>query len=52
LQEESRQAFEQRILQAKKKGEEASTKMLLPLMLMLMMVMGIIILPALIEFKL
>lgn len=52
LQEESRQAFEQRILQAKKRGEEASTKMLFPLMLMLMMVMGIIIMPALIEFKL
>lgn len=52
LQEESRQAFEQRILQAKKKGEEASTKMLFPLMLMLMMVMGIIIVPAIIEFKL
>lgn len=52
LQEESRQAFEQRILQAKKRGEEASTKMLFPLMLMLMMVMGIIIVPAIIEFKL
>lgn len=51
LQEESRQAFEQRILKAKKRGEEASTKMLFPLMLMLMMVMAIIIMPALIEFK-
>ena len=51
LQEESSQAFEQRILQAKKRGEEASTKMLFPLMLMLMMVMGIIILPALLEFR-
>ena len=52
LEEESRLAFEQKILQTKKLGEEASTKMLLPLMLMLMLVMGVVILPALLKFKL
>lgn len=51
LEEESRLAFEQRIVQAKKRGEEASTKMLVPLMLMMMLVMGMIMLPALIEFQ-
>lgn len=51
LEEESQLAYEQRIAQAKKRGEEASTKMLLPLMLMLMIVMGIVMLPALIEFQ-
>ena len=52
LEEESRLAYEQRVIQAKKLGEEASAKMLLPLMLMLMVVMGIVILPALIGFQL
>lgn len=51
LEEESRLAFEQRILHAKKRGEEASTKMLIPLMLMMVIVMGIVMLPALIEFQ-
>ena len=51
LEEESRSAFEQRILQAKKLGEEASTKMMLPLMLMMLIVMGIVMLPALIQFQ-
>lgn len=51
LEEESRVAYEQRILQAKKLGEEASTKMVFPLMLMLILVMGIVILPALMEFQ-
>lgn len=51
LEEESRVAYEQRIQQAKKLGEEASTKMLLPLMLMLVLVMGIVMLPAIIEFQ-
>ena len=51
LEEESRSAFEQRILQAKKIGEEASTKMMLPLMLMMLIVMGIVMLPALIQFQ-
>lgn len=51
LEEEGRLAYEQRIQQAKKLGEEASTKMLLPLMLMMVVVMGIVMLPALIEFQ-
>lgn len=51
LQEESRLAFETRIVQAKKSGEEASTKMLVPLMLMLMVVMGMVMFPALISFQ-
>lgn len=52
LEDESRLAYEQRVVQAKKLGEEASAKMLLPLMLMLVVVMGIVILPALIGFQL
>ena len=52
LEEESRLAFEKRILQAKKQGEEASTKMMMPLMLMMMIVMGIVMMPALIGFQL
>lgn len=51
LEEESRLAFEQKILQAKKRGEEASTKMLGPLMFMLVLVMGILMIPALMEFQ-
>lgn len=51
LEEESRLAFEQKIIQAKKMGEEASTKMLAPLMLMMIIVMGIVMLPALLEFQ-
>ena len=51
LEDESRSAFEQRILLAKKRGEEASTKMLVPLMLMMMLVMGIVMLPAIIQFQ-
>lgn len=52
LEEECRIAYEQRIQMAKKVGEEASTKMLLPLMLMLSLVMGMVMLPALIGFQL
>lgn len=51
LEEESRLAFEQKILQAKKRGEEASTKMLGPLMFMFVIVMGIIMIPALMSFQ-
>lgn len=50
LEEESRLAFEKRILHAKKRGEEASTKMMMPLMLMMIIVMGMVMLPALIGF--
>lgn len=51
LEKESQQAFEQKIQLAKKYGEEASTKMLVPLMFMMMMVMGIVMLPALMQFQ-
>lgn len=50
LTQESRQAYEQRILYAKKKGEEASTRMLIPLMLMMVVVMAIVMAPAMLEF--
>lgn len=50
LEQESKQAYEQRILQAKKLGEEASTRMLLPLMLMMIVVMAIVMVPAMISF--
>lgn len=50
LEQETKQAYEQRILQAKKAGEEASTRMLVPLMLMMMVVMAIVMAPAIIDF--
>ena len=51
LQEESKRAFEQRILMAKKRGEEASTKMMVPLLLMMGIVMAMVMLPAILEFQ-
>lgn len=51
LEEESRLAFEQKIMEAKKLGEEASTKMMFPLMLMLMIVMGMVMVPAIVGFQ-
>lgn len=51
LEEECEEAFEQRILAAKTKGEEASTKMLVPLMIMMVLVMAIVLLPAIISFS-
>lgn len=50
LEQESKQAYEQRIMQAKKLGEEASTRMLMPLMLMMVVVMAIVMMPAMISF--
>ncbi len=52
LEEESRRAYEERVLLAKKLGEEASTKMLIPLMLMLVLVMAAVMMPAIIGFSL
>ncbi len=46
LEEESRDAFEERKSMAEKKGEEAGTKLLLPMMLMLIVVMIVIMVPA------
>lgn len=51
LEEESQFSFEQKINIAKKKGEEASTRMMLPLMIMMLIVMGVVILPAMLEFR-
>lgn len=46
LRQESTQAFEDRKARAKRKGEEAGTKLLLPMFLMLMIVLVIVIVPA------
>lgn len=50
LEEESEKAFEERTFAAKKYGEEASTKMIFPLILLMGIVMAIIIVPAITEF--
>lgn len=51
LEQESRLSYEQRIMQAKKLGEEASTKLLFPLMLMMLVVMAVVIIPAILGFS-
>lgn len=48
---EAKQAYEQRLLTAKKIGEEASTKMLIPMMLMMVLVMLIVTAPAIMGFS-
>lgn len=50
LQEEVERAFEERKMLAKKLGEEASTKLLLPMMLIMGMVLVIIVFPAFLSF--
>lgn len=50
MEEEVRSATELRREYAKKKGEEASTKLLLPMGIMLLLVMVIIVFPAMISF--
>ncbi|MBE5851536.1 MAG: hypothetical protein E7299_01055 [Lachnospiraceae bacterium] len=50
LREESRIAFAERKNYVRKKGEEAGTKLLLPMMLMLCLVMVMIMLPAFLTF--
>ncbi|MDD7050838.1 MAG: type II secretion system F family protein [Lachnospiraceae bacterium] len=52
LRQESWRANEERKNQVKRKGEEAGTKLLLPMMLMLGMVMILIIVPACFSFQL
>lgn len=52
LQEESAQALKERRERAKRKGEEAGTRLLLPMTLMLVLVMAIIMIPALTSFGL
>lgn len=51
LEEESKKAYDQRIVLAKKSGEEASTKMLGPLMIMMVLIMAVVIAPAIISFS-
>lgn len=51
LEKEAQLAFEERKLLAKKIAEETGTKLLFPLVLMLAMVIAIIIMPAILEFK-
>lgn len=46
LEKEADRAFEERKNQAKRKGEEAGTKLLLPMMLMLFVVIAIMLIPA------
>lgn len=50
LEKEATLAYAQRVYTIKQKGEEASTKMLAPLMLMMILVIAIVILPACIGF--
>ena len=50
MEEEMRQAFEDRKSMARKLGEEAGTKLLLPMGMMLMIVMVIVIVPAFLSF--
>ena len=51
LELEAIDAFEERKNMAKKYGEEAGTKMLFPMIVMLVVVMGIIMLPAVMAFS-
>lgn len=51
LQRESEEAFEERKAMAKMLGEQASTKLLLPMFLMLFMVLVVIMIPAFLSFS-
>lgn len=51
LQKESKEAFEERKNMARRFGEEAGTKLLLPMMLMLSVVIVVIIVPAFLSFS-
>ena len=50
LEKEAEEAFEERKRNARKYGEEAATKLLLPMFLMLMIVMVVIMVPAFLSF--
>lgn len=50
LQEESQKAFEEKMDRVRKIGEEAGTKLLLPMIMMLVIVMVIIMIPAYLSF--
>ena len=51
LEQEALDAFEGRKKSARKKGEEAGTKLLLPMIMMLVVVMVIVMIPAMISFQ-
>ena len=51
LEQETENALEERKALAKKLGEEAGTKLLLPMMLMLGIVIAIIMVPAVLSFN-
>ena len=48
---EAREAFEDRMEIARKRGEEAGTKLLIPMMLLLILVFLIIMIPAFMSFQ-
>lgn len=50
LEGEEKQAYETRLLRAKKMGEETSTKLLVPLMLQMILIMAVVLFPAMIGF--
>ncbi len=50
LQEESEKAFRERMDRARKLGEEAGTKLLMPMVMMLLVIMVIIMIPAYLSF--
>jgi hypothetical protein len=52
LGKEAREAFEERKEIAKRLGEEAGTKLLAPMMIMLLIVFMIILIPAFLSFRL
>ena len=51
LEQETENAYIQRRNFAKKRGEEAGTKMLFPMILMLAIVMAIVLVPAVVSFQ-
>lgn len=51
LREEEEAAFRERIDRAKKEGEEAGTKLLFPMLLLLLVVMAIVMAPAVMQFQ-
>ena len=51
LREEAENSFEERKLAARKAGEEAGTRLLFPLLLMMAVVMAIVIMPAILNFN-
>lgn len=51
LREEEEAAFRERIDRAKKEGEEAGTKLLFPMLILLMVVMAIVMAPAIMQFQ-